>query len=108
MPCMDGRGPAGAGPMTGRVLGACAGGRGAGRGCGPGWSRGIGHGFGAGQGPGRRAGWFSVGYGQTGEGAATNMKSALEERRDLLRAELERAEDLLKKAPAAPGEDKEA
>lgn len=53
-------------------------------------------------------GWFSVGYGQTGQGAATNIKSVLEERRDTLRAELERTEDLLKNAPAPPEGDKEA
>lgn len=120
MPGMDGTGPAGAGPMTGRGLGACAGGRGAGRGYGPGPGRGYGRGFGAGRGPGfgpgygfggglgRRMGWFSVGFGQAGEGASTNIKSVLEERRALLRAELERTEDLLKNAPASPEGDTEA
>ncbi len=103
MPGMEGTGPAGAGPMTGRGLGACAGGRGAGWGYGSGRGRGFGRGFGPGYGfgggPGRRMGWYSVGYGQAGEGAATNIKSALEERRELLRAELERTEDLVSKAP---------
>ncbi|HOX12561.1 MAG TPA: DUF5320 family protein [Spirochaetia bacterium] len=115
---MDGTGPAGTGPVTGRGLGACAGGRGAGWGYGPGLGRGICRGFEPGRGPGfgsgfgrgsgRRMGWFSVGYGQAGGGPATNVKSVLEERRGFLRAELERTEDLLKKAPAAPGEDKDA
>lgn len=106
MPGMDGTGPVGAGPMTGRGLGACTG-RGAGWGYGLGRGRGFGRGFGPGRGPGfgpgngfggglgRRMGWFSVGYGQAGEGAATNIKNVLMERRDILRAELERTEDLL-------------
>ena len=117
MPGLDGTGPAGAGPMTGRGLGACTG-RGAGWGYGPGAGRGFGRGFGPGRGLGygpgfgrglgRRMGWFSVGYGQAGEGAATNIKNVLEERREILRAELERTEDLLKNAPVSPAGDKEA
>lgn len=120
MPGLDGTGPAGAGPMTGRGLGACAGGRGAGWGFGPGRGRGFARGFGPGRGLGfglgygfggglgRRLGWFSVGYGQTGEGAAANIKSVLEERRALLRAELDRTEDLLRSSPTPPEGDKEA
>ena len=105
MPGMDGTGPAGAGPMTRRGIGACAGGRRAGRGNGScisgGFGRGFGPGRGSGYGPGigrglgRRMGWFSVGYGQAGEGAATNIKNMLQERLELLRAELERTENLL-------------
>jgi len=49
-------------------------------------------------GMGRRLGWFSVGYGDRGEGPVHNIQSALEERMAFLRAELERTEVLLKSA----------
>ncbi len=118
MPGLDGTGPARAGAMTGRGLGACAGGRGAGRGCGPGTGRGSGRGFGGAQGRGmgngpgygpgfghglgRGLGWFAVGCGEPAAGTASGAREILEERRAFLRAELARTEELLKNSPAAP------
>lgn len=84
MPFLDGTGPRGMGPMTGRGMGYCAGrvspgfppartawfgrgrGRGFGRGMGRGWGMGFGRGFGRGWGPGWgrgmgwRAGWWDA------------------------------------------------
>ncbi len=59
MPFGDGRGPNGAGPMTGRGLGRCAGYSSPGytRGYGRGLGRGYGRGFGRGAGFGRGYGW---------------------------------------------------
>lgn len=102
MPGMDRTGPAGAGPMTSRGLGQC----GAGAGVGRGFARGRGLGGGRGMGLGARGrglggrglGWFSVGYngvGYGGVGYASDLKSALEERAALLRAELARTDALL-------------
>jgi len=101
MPNYNGRGPEGAGPMTGRGLGLCGGvaamglryGRGMGNGMGRGMGRGCGFGLGHGNGPGRGAGWFSVGYDETTAGADT--KNALEQKRAFLLAELGRTEALL-------------
>lgn len=58
MPRLDGTGPAGQGPLTGRGMGNCIGARNVGYGYGyrPGYGRGLGMGFG------RRAG-FGRGYG---------------------------------------------
>jgi hypothetical protein len=104
MPGLDGTGPAGAGAMSGRGLGACAGGRSAPWGLARGGGRGFGYGrgpcvgFGRGMGLGRRMGWFSVGYGEPGDSPAVTIRNALEERKAFLRAELERTEALLKDA----------
>jgi hypothetical protein len=54
MPGMDGTGPDGRGPMTGRGIGQC------GRGYGRGLGRGMGRGFGCGRGRG-----FGMSYGRT-------------------------------------------
>ena len=55
-------------------------------------------GGGPGRGLGRRLGWFSVGNGAPGEGPTRDIRAGLEERRTLLRAELDRTEALLKSA----------
>ncbi|PKL24977.1 MAG: hypothetical protein CVV47_06740 [Spirochaetae bacterium HGW-Spirochaetae-3] len=100
MPGMNRTGPTGAGPMTGRGLGACGAsarggyGRGACRGNGTGRGAGFGNGRGQSVGPGRELGWFSVGNGDS-EGAA-GINVALEARAKFLRAELARTEALLK------------
>lgn len=98
MPNFNGMGPNRAGPMTGRGMGPCSGAAGMyprfGRGCGFGLGMGYGRGSGRGWGPGR--GWAAVGYAPGGEElASANMRSALEERKAFLRAELARTEALL-------------
>lgn len=104
MPGMDGTGPVGAGALSGRGLGFCGTARPAAFGPGLGRGRGFGGGFGRGMGGGpgrglgRRLGWFSVGYGAPGEGPTSDIRAGLEERRALLRAELDRTEALLKSA----------
>ena len=100
MPGMDGTGPAGAGALSGRGLGFCGSARPAdfGLGLGRGFGGGRGMGRGPGRGLGRRLGWFSVGNGAPGEGPARDIRAGLEERRALLRAELDRTEALLKSA----------
>jgi len=104
MPNMNGMGPYGAGPGTGRGMGPCCGtlaagfangrGRGFGRGSGFGGGLGYGRSSGFGWGPGR--GWAAVGYDPgSGEAVSSHMRTALEERKAFLRAELARTEDLL-------------
>ena len=101
MPGIDGTGPAGAEPMTGRGQGVCGGARAAGWGFG----RGLGRGFGPGRGFGRGLGWFAVGYGEPGQGTSSNIRAALEERRAFLLAELKRTESLLESAAPTPDKD---
>ncbi|MFH2114111.1 MAG: DUF5320 domain-containing protein [Spirochaetota bacterium] len=103
MPVLNGTGPQGYGPMTGRSMGRCAGGAcfgvpgyGMGIGCGFGRGRGAGYGSGRGLRPGRGLGWFATGYQDVGERAAgANIRNALETRIAALRTELARTEDLL-------------
>ena len=64
----------------------------------------MGYGPGFGRGLGRGLGWFAVGYGEPGAGAASNIKGVLDERLAFLRAELARTEDLLKNIPEGDGE----
>jgi hypothetical protein len=60
---------------------------------------GRGHGRGMGHGPGRGLGWLALGYGREGDAsAAANIRSALEERKAFLSAELARTEALLGEA----------
>jgi len=113
MPNFNGTGPNGAGSMTGRGLGRCGGtrafdapagtrgygrGEGFGRGCGGGRGGNRGHGRGMGYGPGRGLGWMAMGYG--GAAPTATVKSALEERKAFLSAELARTEALLSEGPA--------
>lgn len=104
MPNLNGMGPNGAGPMSGRGMGPCNEavgtypryGRGRGRGFGPGMGYGMGYGRGSGRGWGPGRGWAAIGYGPGGEEiASATMRSALEERKAFLRAELARTEALL-------------
>jgi len=88
MPNLNGAGPYGCGGMIGRGMGPC----GSGRACGPNMGRGFSRGQRFGRGQGAGMGWVSVGFG--GEGPAV-MRAALETRRDILRAELSRAEAML-------------
>ena len=116
MPNYNGRGPEGAGPMTGRGLGLCGGaavmgpryGRSMGNGMGRGYGPGCGFRSGYGRGLGRGAGWFAVGYNDTAAGA--DMNNALEQKRAYLLAELGRTEALLggKSASEAAQANKEA
>lgn len=77
MPFMDGTGPLGNGPGTGRRRGPCAGGqRGVGRGMGLGRGRGAGSGPGFGQ--------------QQALGAGQDRKAVLEEQAGFLERQLER------------------
>lgn len=100
MPECNGMGPGGWGPMTGRAMGPCGGSRvrepGRGRDRGYGMGRGRARGF-AGS---RCMGWAAVGYGPGGlASASANMRTALEERKAYLRAELARTEALLSDGP---------
>lgn len=96
MPAFDGRGPGGAGPMTGRGFGFCGGPdalnapmvRGARR------APGYGRGNRCGNGLGRGAGWFSVGYGSSAP--IGDFHASLEQKRAFLEMELKRTEALLK------------
>jgi len=116
MPNYNGRGPEGAGPMTGRGLGFCGSaavmypryGRGMGNGMGRGYGPGCGFRPGYGRALGRGASWFPVGYDETAAGADKN--NALERKRAFLLAELGRIEALLggKSASEATQTDKEA
>ena len=122
MPAMNGTGPEGYGPMTGRGMGKCGGiarfggpgygmgmVRGFGRGQGAGNGPGRGMGFGRGMGPGRGLGWFTAGYQDVDEPTAgANIRSALETRAAILRAELARTEDLLKASGTETDPDKGA
>ena len=106
----DGSSPDGLGTMTGRNRGPSGAekmsGQGCGRGFGFGPGLGMGHGAGPGRGnglgmnrgPGRGCGWFEVGHGLEGDQPlAANVQSALERRKAMLLAELERTEALLSK-----------
>jgi len=102
MPNFNGMGPNGAGPMTGRGMGPCSGesgigpAYGRGRGFGRGMGNGMGYWRGSGRGWGPGRGWAAVGYAPGGEDlASVNMRSALEERKAFLRAELARTEAFL-------------
>jgi uncharacterized small protein (DUF1192 family) len=102
---MNGTGPQGYGPMTGRLMGKCGGvahfggpGYGTGMARGSGRGRGAVYGPGRGMGPGlgRGLGWFAAGYQEADERTAgADIRSALETRIAALRAELARTEDLL-------------
>ena len=51
------------------------------------------------RGPGRNRGWLALGYGREGDASpAANIRSALEERKAFLSAELARTEALLGEA----------
>lgn len=64
---------------------------------GAGMGRGMGGGAGMGGGLGPRMGWFPAGYGSDDQVAReAGLKSVLEERAALLKAELERTEFMLK------------
>ncbi len=103
MPAMNGTGPQGYGPMTGRGMGRCGGiarfdGPGYGMGMCRGFGRGQGAGYGSGWGmrPGRGLGWFAAGYRDVDDRlAGANIRSALEARIAALKSELIHAEDLL-------------
>lgn len=66
---------------------------------GPGYGRGrglgLGRGPGLGMGLGRGRGWFSVGYGAMDTELLGSVRSSLEERKEILRAELARTAALL-------------
>jgi hypothetical protein len=95
MPNHNGKGPAGAGVLTGRRMGRCGGARAMGAGNG----RGNGRGLCAGHGLGRGLGWLALGYGREGDASpAANIRSVLEERKAYLSAELARTEALLGEA----------
>ncbi|MGD9938378.1 MAG: DUF5320 domain-containing protein [Clostridia bacterium] len=112
---MNGTGPEGYGPMTGRGMGRCGGharfdGSGYGMGTAHGFGRGReasygpGRGMGSGQGIGRGLGWFAAGYqGVDERTAGANIRSALETRIAALRAELARTEDLLRASNTETG-----
>lgn len=115
MPNFNGLVPNEAGSMSGRGLGPCGGGqairRGFGHeqgscGAGRGFGRGAGYGRGWNLGPG--LGRFAVGYGsEDSDTRAEGLRQALEARVTLLRAELARAETLLKESQAGrAGEEK--
>lgn len=91
MPGLDGRGPRGMGPMTGRAQGHCA--LPASRpGYSTGYGRGRGCGFGLGRGLGRGMGWWRTSAQGTGrEGALeSNDRQVLQEEAAALEAELQR------------------
>lgn len=108
MPNFNGQGPAGWKAMSGRGRGPCGGASAAGRGFGfgrgtgaqsgaCGLSRGAGYGRGWALGPG--LGRFAVGYGsEDSEMRARSLRLVLEARVAILRAELKRAETLLKES----------
>jgi hypothetical protein len=119
MPGMNGTGPAGQGPMTGRGIGPCGEAAGIHRANGRGWGigpgRGSGYGGGAGcgfgrgvgrswcAGPRRGLGWFAAGYATDDVPTAVGgIRSALENRAAMLRAELARTESMLTDTPTNP------
>ncbi len=87
MPGMDGKGPAGQGPMTGRGLGPCGRGLARGRaparglGLGRGWGRGLGFGLGLALGWCRRAAWWA--------GTPAEEREVLKARQEVLERQLE-------------------
>jgi hypothetical protein len=90
----NGKGPAGAGATTGRGMGPCGSARALGAGNGRGYAHG--RGMGMSHGFGRGLAWMALGYGREGDASpAANIRSALEERKAFLRAELARTESLL-------------
>ncbi len=111
MPNLNGQGPAGWNMVSGRGRGPCGGASAARRGFGfgrggeakigaCGWGRGFGYGRGWNLGLG--LGRFAVGYGlEDSEIRARSLRQVLEARVAILRAELERAETLLKKSEEA-------
>ena len=88
MPRMDGTGPMGMGPLTGRGLGSCGYGRGYGRGYRRGWGLGMGYGRGYGWG----LPWDPWAYRQP---TATEEKTAVQDEISVLKDELKAAEERL-------------
>ncbi len=95
LPGIDGSGPMGAGPMTGRGLGPCAGvndvryGAGFGRGFGRGFGFGRGRAYGCGFG--RGFGW-DVAWNQP---SSRTQKELLQEQRDILKGRLDAIDEEL-------------
>jgi len=82
MPVLDGTGPQGAGPMTGRGMGKCAGAN-------PVYNR-RGLGLGSRRGMGMRAGWSAAGL------TVKEKRDVLEKEKELLKQEMEAIEKELK------------
>ena len=89
MPALDGTGPAGAGPMTGRGMGPC--------GRGYGYGKGHGRGFGQGIGFGRRfMGWFGWGNNYPQSSYQIDPKEEKAMLKDEIKAMQERLKELEK------------
>jgi hypothetical protein len=95
MPFLDGTGPRGLGPMTGRGLGRCSGFYGRGYGYGArGFGRGFGYGRGYGYGPRAYGGWAGAYYPPSYP--VGSDKAFLESQREYLKNELNYIEGILK------------